>query len=643
MSGRPSIGEILAGRYELRKTLGESATRVAYRAFDREVEAEVTLWWLRPELFPSAAHRAAFERSVTELRQPASPHLLRLFEAGRDEDAGQGLLYLTLQRGTTAQLEEHIGAGVVASPGRVRIYAEALAAALDAAHSTGRHHGWIEPRDVVEVAGQIKLAGVGLFGAMQAEVAINQWGHSKRYLAPELLAGTTTSPACDWYSVAAILVDLASGRAAGTFKESKEQLAIRNPAQLHALSAALSERPSDRPVSGEAFLRALSDVWPSQGNVVITKQEEVQTDLRARAPGAGYDPDFDGPGARIDSVSFLDDDEEGTLVHESPSSRVRTLIDEDTGPTIDQDVGAPNHGVTLEEVGPRDPDTVDDSSSSRLKMVSMKPESGRAPTDGPLKSPAKPVLRPLSSLVATPEPGDLGNIAPPKKPKKSRLPLILAVAGVIIVAGVALAIVGLSKTTIQPKAAPEIEEPPPLEIPPINNVIPLQPMRIATPPTGPCPEGMVEIPEVGICVDLYESPGEGLPEISVSLEAARAACVQRSARLCLATEWETACRGEKGASWPYAQAFREEICNIRGGEVEPSGQRSECQNHLGIFDMSGNVAEWVEEGQIRGGSSSDESEARCSQRRSNPERHPSYSDVGFRCCTEAIASQEPSD
>jgi formylglycine-generating enzyme required for sulfatase activity len=114
-------------------------------------------------------------------------------------------------------------------------------------------------------------------------------------------------------------------------------------------------------------------------------------------------------------------------------------------------------------------------------------------------------------------------------------------------------------------------------------------------------------------------------------------------RLCTAQEWESACQGGERSRWPYGNHYKAEICNLRGDSVEVTGARNKCRSTFAIFDMSGNIAEWVAEGGIRGGSALDRTRGQCSLKRANPDEQSAFSDVGFRCCADAIASPPPSD
>jgi len=141
------------------------------------------------------------------------------------------------------------------------------------------------------------------------------------------------------------------------------------------------------------------------------------------------------------------------------------------------------------------------------------------------------------------------------------------------------------------------------------------------------------------CIDKYEYPGVAIPRVDVSWEAADAACRERSARLCDAEEWERACRGPRGADYPYGEPWDPLACNTASAEGAPrgvlnSGAQRGCRSSHGIYDMSGNVAEWVQSRAARGGSSqSGDADSRCSSSAAGA----ASKFVGFRCCSDATA------
>jgi|GEM_PF-5791572 len=166
---------------------------------------------------------------------------------------------------------------------------------------------------------------------------------------------------------------------------------------------------------------------------------------------------------------------------------------------------------------------------------------------------------------------------------------------------------------------------------PVGEVAPAVAPAVAG--NGPCPAGMVELAK-NVCIDEYEAPGGGrVPTTGVTLAQARQACEGRGVRLCTSSEWEKACRGNGGASYPYGPAFRPAPCNV-SGDIAAAGSFPDCASRAGAFDMAGNAAEWASDGRVRGGSALDDYRGRCSKSDArDPEK--AYDDVGYRCCADA--------
>lgn len=120
------------------------------------------------------------------------------------------------------------------------------------------------------------------------------------------------------------------------------------------------------------------------------------------------------------------------------------------------------------------------------------------------------------------------------------------------------------------------------------------------------------------CIDRYEYPNQAsqVPTVAVSFDEATELCAAEGKRLCHAEEWTQACEGPSHTPYPYGFERNSEACNhdkpyifpddfayqnleTRAAEVarvnqsEPSGSRPACVSSYGVFDMTGNVDEWV--------------------------------------------------
>lgn len=201
--------------------------------------------------------------------------------------------------------------------------------------------------------------------------------------------------------------------------------------------------------------------------------------------------------------------------------------------------------------------------------------------------------------------------------------------------------------------------------------------------TGACGADMVAIE--GFCIDRYEGhlagldpyqvPTTGLaanaagavPQGYISGEVAEAACQAAGKRLCTSDEWIRACEGPAGNVYPYGDTYQAGACNegrsshpvieLFGPDatfsptemndprlnqlpdsLAPSGAHPACVSAEGVYDLHGNLHEWVADssGTFRGGFYVDASinGAGCSYRTTaHSFDYHDYS-TGFRCCAD---------
>jgi formylglycine-generating enzyme required for sulfatase activity len=170
------------------------------------------------------------------------------------------------------------------------------------------------------------------------------------------------------------------------------------------------------------------------------------------------------------------------------------------------------------------------------------------------------------------------------------------------------------------------------------------------------------------------------PQGYISGVRARAACERSGKRLCRPYEWRVACRGPSWTTFPYGDARVRGRCNDDGrspmhvfhpevelpghgwmwgfagnmidprlnqleGTLSRTGERSACTNAYGVFDMVGNLHEWVEDpdGTFQGGYYLDTriNGDGCNYRTTfHPMGYRDYS-IGFRCCADIGLDASP--
>jgi formylglycine-generating enzyme required for sulfatase activity len=157
-----------------------------------------------------------------------------------------------------------------------------------------------------------------------------------------------------------------------------------------------------------------------------------------------------------------------------------------------------------------------------------------------------------------------------------------------------------------------------------------------------CPDYMVRIGD--FCIDVFEYPNtEGkIPTGSLQWSDAQEECESVGKRVCTEAEWTLACEGPEWNGYPYGATYQSGVCaskdTMLGGQLAKSGRHLKCQTSDGVFDMTGNLWEWValdtgEGGVLRGGGSMlSAGLGRCRSRAFIREGDSTSIDVGTRCC-----------
>jgi hypothetical protein len=316
-----AIGDVAAERYELRGEARELPGCTAYRAFDREVEVEVALWRLRPELFPREIDRARFLQTARTIRGLQHANVRRLFHAAARADglfvavqlaAGDDLSRLLADGDPVEGAHGHVpgaapGSGGIggAQPRQRRAteaekhapacgptkcrtivrppdgppvddaellrWASGMCGALASAHRVGLVHGWLLPQDVVLVSGKVKVGGIGLWRHADPAAAHDLWRRHARYLAPEVREAGAIGARADVYGAARIIAELACGAAASDATDARQvadAIATVRPGLGAALGPALTDSPRGRCSSPAELLEALRAALAAGGGAI---------------------------------------------------------------------------------------------------------------------------------------------------------------------------------------------------------------------------------------------------------------------------------------------------------------------------------------------------------------------------------------
>ena len=178
------------------------------------------------------------------------------------------------------------------------------------------------------------------------------------------------------------------------------------------------------------------------------------------------------------------------------------------------------------------------------------------------------------------------------------------------------------------------------------------------------------------CIDKYEWPNRqgAKPAVMQSAIDATSKCESQAKRLCTEDEWIRACEGTEKKAYPYAEEHEDSRCNddkvwrhVEEGtlakwpvdeakthneslyQATKSGAKKGCKSDDGVFDLTGNVEEWVKStrghqhekiligcywsGCYGGGKPT------CHSTNSAHEQSFRFYETGFRCCKDAASGK----
>lgn len=208
---RPAnVGQLLAGRFEIREPLGEGGMAHVYRVWDREFEEEVAIKVLKDTFVHDATFQRRFLREARQMWKMHHPGILKVLGVGHDED---GRAFLTMPVMPGGSLADKVVPGGQ-RPDQVIDWGLQILKSLRHLHGLGTVHRDVKPANLLVASdGRLKLADFGIAlvkGEARLTSSVGTVG-SPAYWAPEQRGEGNVCDRTDVFSTAMLLHELLVG------------------------------------------------------------------------------------------------------------------------------------------------------------------------------------------------------------------------------------------------------------------------------------------------------------------------------------------------------------------------------------------------------------------------------------------------
>ena len=201
------------GPFEVIRMIGRGGMGVVLHAFDPDLQRDVALKVLDPDLSSNKTARQRFCREARAAASVTHENIVTVHQVNEDERTG--LPYLVMQLINGESLEQRLRRdGKLGVNETARLGAQA-AAGLAAAHAQGLIHRDVKPGNIlIEAGDKVKLTDFGLARAAE-DLKLTRTGYvsgTPLYMAPEQARGDDVDARADLFSLGVVLYEAVAGK-----------------------------------------------------------------------------------------------------------------------------------------------------------------------------------------------------------------------------------------------------------------------------------------------------------------------------------------------------------------------------------------------------------------------------------------------
>jgi hypothetical protein len=236
-------GQLLAGRFLVRRLIGSGSMGSVYAAFDQQLGEEVAIKVLRKEL-SATEHLHHLHHEVGVSRRVTHPNVCRVHDVG----SSGGTHFITMAFVEGEPLDEVLSHGRVRHGYALSVLAQ-ICDALEAAHAQGIVHRDLKPSNItVDAAGKVTVMDFGLARDLRGDIS-SRTGMligTPAYWSPEQARGEKATERSDVFALGMIACDL-FGATKPRFGDGDRVLRELPPAIGRVVAQCLKVDPRERP------------------------------------------------------------------------------------------------------------------------------------------------------------------------------------------------------------------------------------------------------------------------------------------------------------------------------------------------------------------------------------------------------------